>query len=157
MIRRGPAGIAVVGLLLSACASDPPPQPPGPTLEKSERTWGSAKETQGRKYVVALETEPDPPGMSELFVLVATVTDRDGKPIENAKVKLNARMPQHNHGMMTEPKPVAGVCDGTDCRWPGGIYRSEGFKFHMGGEWTVTVEVDAPMGFDNTSFLYPMR
>ena len=45
----------------------------------------------------------------------------------------------------------------TDVDLPDGIYISDGFKFHMGGAWTVTVEVQGPRGEDRTSFVYEMQ
>jgi hypothetical protein len=62
---------------------------------------------------------------------------------------VDARMPQHGHGMETKPKLREG--EPVD-----GIYLTDGFKFHMPGEWTVTVAVTGPLGEDTTTFLYDM-
>lgn len=125
---------------------------------EADAGWTSTRETQTRKYEVTLELVPDPPQMGELFVVRATLRDRAGVPIEDAKVLLDARMPQHDHGMMTDPVDEPGVCDAAGaCTHPGGVYETSGFKFHMGGEWTILVTVEGPNGLDNTSFLYEMR
>jgi hypothetical protein len=34
---------------------------------------------------------------------------------------------------------------------------TSGFKFHMAGAWTITVDVAGPRGVDSTSFVYPME
>ena len=67
-------------------------------------------------------------------------------------------MPQHNHGMETDPIDLPGVCppqvaDPAACPHPEGRYRTEGFKFHMPGAWTVTAEVRGARGPDSTSFV----
>lgn len=137
-------------LVLGACAS-PPAQKP------LTADWGAGHSTRSGKYVITLQTEPAPPVLGELFVMRAEVRDLEGGPVEKAKVKLNARMPQHNHGMETDPVDDPGDCDALgDCRHVGGVYRTRGFKFHMGGDWTVTAEVEGPAGSDGTSFIYPM-
>lgn len=108
--------------------------------------------TQLHRYDVALEL-PDPPPMGALFDVKAKLTLPDGTPVENAKVTLDARMPEHAHGMQTDPKPDPGVCDASGlCSHPNGEYLSRGFKFHMGGLWSVSVNVDGPRGADSTSF-----
>jgi hypothetical protein len=126
---------------------------------RSEKNgWGDLRPTQSSYYRVALAVSPEPPALGEFFDVVVTVKDRDGVAIEDAKVTVNARMPQHNHGMETEPVPVPGDCAaGPRCRFAGGEYRSKGFKFHMGGQWTITVDVEGPEGTDNASFVYDMR
>ena len=128
--------------------------------------WGALKQTQSGKYRVGLEFVPVKPPSGELFEVAARFTEDNGTPIEDGSVTLNARMPQHNHGMMTDPINDPGQCPpatspggataGGRCRHPGGLYKTSGFKFHMGGEWTITVEVVGPRGPDSTSFVYNM-
>lgn len=68
--------------------------------------------TQVGRYRVSLDLEPDPPKLGELFRVQARVTLPDGRPVETAKVVLDARMPQHEHGMETRPRLREGVCAG---------------------------------------------
>lgn len=155
-----------LGWLLACGGADTPSSPPATpetpaaapnAAAPAPEGWTAPRPTQLKRYTVGLTLEPDPPPMGELFAVSATVTDRDGQPIENAKVVLDARMPQHAHGMQTRPVPDKGTCDeaGT-CTHPGGVYRATGFKFHMPGEWTVTVDINGPEGPDSTSFVYPL-
>lgn len=123
-----------------------------------EPAWGAARVTQQGKYRVAVELEPDPPPLGELFLVRAHVTQADGEPLEDAKVTLDATMPHHGHGMETRPIPDPGECpEEGRCLHPGGVYTSRGFKFHMRGPWTLTVEIEGPRGFDNTSFVYDLE
>lgn len=132
--------------VLIACSSPGPSAPPA---------WNDARPTQLKRYDVAIELVPEPPPMGELFDVRAIVT-AGGQPIEDGAVTLNAMMPQHAHGMQTDPKPDPGVCEGTVCKRPGGVYTTKGFAFHMGGEWTITVQIDGAEGPDSTSFVYRM-
>jgi hypothetical protein len=113
--------------------------------------------TDGGRYVLALRVEPDPPPLSELFVVHATLTTPDGAPVEDATVHLDATMPHHGHGMMTRPIDDAGVCDPEGaCRHPGGAYLTRGFKFHMAGPWTISARVDGPAGSDRADRVYDL-
>ncbi len=174
MIRALPAMLALVALPMAACTGSAPTRP-DPVVANAD--FGQVKPTQSGRYRVGLALEPDPPPLGELFSVRATITLPDGTPLQNAVVTLDARMPQHDHGMETRPRVRPGVCGDTDapaagasaagdddtdaaeaapCLHPGGIYRADGFKFHMGGAWTVLVTVDGPKGPDSTSFVYEM-
>jgi len=111
---------------------------------------------------VALSIDPDPPTLGELFVVHADVKLPDGLAVETGRVTLDARMPQHEHGMETRPVVREGVCkqepdsEERTCRHPSGRYTADGFKFHMSGKWTFLVSVDGPGGPDSTTFVYRM-
>jgi hypothetical protein len=118
---------------------------------------GGGRWTQSGRYLLDIRLLPDPPPLGELFQVEVTVRTSEGLPIETAKVKVDARMPQHNHGMETRPRTRPGECSPEGvCRHPGGVYVVDGFKFHMTGTWTVTVEVDGPKGPDSTSVPYDL-
>ena len=151
-------GLALV-VLPGACTGAAP-RPADPT--EFNAGFGEARPTQVGRYRIALQLEPDPPPLGELFQVHAVVTLDDGTPVETGKLSLNARMPKHDHGMETLPKVRPGACVTADtdappvCRHPGGRYTADGFKFHMGGDWTVMVDVDGPAGPDSTTFVYRM-
>lgn len=149
-------------LWLALACSGPAPAP----AVEAPPAWGAEKLTQSGQYFVSLEMTPAPPGMGELFRVSATLKDKDRVPIEDAQVVLAARMPQHNHGMETDPIADPGLCPSAPadpgapavrCTHASGVYSYDGFKFHMGGEWTITVDVAGPRGPDSTSFVYDMR
>ena len=71
------------------------------------------------------------------------VKDADGQPVNNAKITVVGDMPEHGHGLPTQPEvTMVG----------GGIYRVDGMKFTMPGWWIVTVSVMAEEKHDNVSF-----
>ena len=53
-------------------------------------------------------------------------------------------MPQHGHGLPTEPAVTAELGDGR--------YRIEGVKFNMGGWWELQLRDRRPRGQDNVTF-----
>lgn len=114
-------------------AASAPAKPQGP-LEAT---------TTKKLYKVTLTPQTSPPPMNAIFSVTTTVTEADtGKPVTGAKIKLDATMPAHRHGMVTEPvhKEVGE-----------GKYLSEGMKLHMPGEWVFKVDVDGPKGKDEAS------
>ncbi len=126
-------------------APDAPPDATPPP----DAAAGAPVPTMNKLYRIAWRTLPAPPPLSTLFEIEATVTDAAGAPVENASVRIDARMPQHGHGMATRPEDDRGVCVDTVCTHPGGLYRTRGMKFHMPGEWTLRFDVEGPAGADS--------
>jgi len=73
-----------------------------------------------------------------------TIRDADGQPVNDAKVTVVGDMPEHGHGLPTQPEVFnMGV---------GGFYRIDGMKFQMPGWWVVTINVMADGVHDAVSF-----
>lgn len=137
-------------LLLLACTPD---------LGRQEQPGGDAAavaiapadptrvRTRNGLYEVTL-TLPQPVPLAELFSVSVLVRDgKSGAPVETATVEVDARMPQHGHGMATRPEADPGTCAPT-CTHPGGKYVTSGMKFHMPGDWVVSVSVAGERGHD---------
>ncbi|KPJ98130.1 MAG: hypothetical protein AMJ60_09380 [Desulfobacterales bacterium SG8_35] len=73
-----------------------------------------------------------------------TVKDAEGHPVNNAEITIVGDMPEHGHGLPTQPE-VTGM--GME-----GLYRVDGMKFQMPGWWVVTISVMANGIQDNVSF-----
>ena len=73
-----------------------------------------------------------------------TVTDSGGQPVNDAVVTVVGDMPEHGHGLPTQPEitPIGA----------GGLYRVDGMKFTMPGWWVVTISVRANDVHDSVSF-----
>ncbi len=86
-----------------------------------------------------------PPKVGELFAADLTVTDAADKPLTAAKITVDATMPAHGHGMMTDPE----LKQLSPSRW-----RVEGMKLHMHGSWQFDVRVEAGGVKERLSALY---
>jgi hypothetical protein len=53
-------------------------------------------------------------------------------------------MPQHGHGLPTEPRVTRGLGDGK--------FEVEGLEFSMTGWWVVNVHVETAFGQDEATF-----
>jgi hypothetical protein len=72
------------------------------------------------------------------------VANAAGEPFAATRLAFDAGMPQHGHGLSTAPRVTRALGNGR--------YRVEGVKFHMGGDWTLRVEVVGPSGADVAVF-----
>lgn len=124
--------MGALALLLLACASEHDHPGPG-TLR-----------TEAGLYDVTWAPTPYPMPLNELFVVDCTVADpKTGAPLPSATVAVDARMPDHGHGMTT--KPITTLADGRS--------RTEGMKLHMPGHWTFDFKVTGPAGEDRVSIV----
>jgi hypothetical protein len=73
-----------------------------------------------------------------------TIKDAAGQPVNDAMVTVVGDMPEHGHGLPTQPEvTMIGA---------GGLYRVDGMKFTMPGWWVVTISVMANGVHDSVSF-----
>ena len=80
------------------------------------------------------------PQVNEMFSVDALVSLQDGSVLPaDATVTLDATMPEHRHGMMTDPE--------TKLATPG-KWRTEGMRLHMQGNWMFHVKVTSAQSTD---------
>jgi hypothetical protein len=104
-------------------------------------------------YRLRWTPNPAPLPLNALFEVEVQLTDASGAPVDGATVRVDARMPEHGHGMATKPEPDPGACavgpEGAPvCTHPGGRYLTRGMKLHMPGKWVFTFDVTGPAGSD---------
>jgi hypothetical protein len=110
---------AAVLALLAGCG-----RPDAPGLRRVESNAGT--------YAVTIETVPADVPLNAPFDLRITVAARDGSSTADLAVEVDARMPEHFHGMSTAPK-VTRAADGS--------FKAEGLLFHMPGLWELDVDL----------------
>ncbi len=98
---------------------------------------GSPEEIELRSnagtYLVRYHTAPAPIPANELFAIEFTVlAAATGAPVSDVEVSVDAAMPDHGHGMNTQPA-LASLGPG---KW-----RAEGMLFHMPGYWELYFDV----------------
>lgn len=155
--------------LLLACGGTTPEN----RLRSEEHQDPMEIKTEAGKYRLTWQSLPSPVPMGDLFVVETTLKDKEGKPLENGTVRVDARMPAHGHGMATRPLAALPVCAESraeaelraaveagslpeGCSYPGGKYKMEGMKFHMPGEWTIRFDVTGPAGADHAELRYAL-
>ncbi len=131
-LRNRASLVAVFAAALGlACAGSPLPS----ALEANRTARWSAVSDDGQ---VAGELAPES-GAIEVGAFQTWILDlrnRDGDPISGADVSIGGGMPQHGHGLPTEPRVTGEPVPGR--------YRIEGMKLNMYGDWIFEVLVQTP-------------
>ena len=73
-----------------------------------------------------------------------TVKDDKGNTVNDAKVSVVGDMPEHGHGLPTNPEIIKDAA--------AGVYRVDGMKFSMPGWWVITFNIKADEMQDSVSF-----
>ena len=73
-----------------------------------------------------------------------TVKSDKGNTVNDAKITVVGDMPEHGHGMPTNPEITKDA--------PAGVYRVDGMKFSMPGWWVITFNMKAGEMQDSVSF-----
>jgi hypothetical protein len=68
----------------------------------------------------------------------------DGQPVENASVLVEGGMPQHGHGLPTNPQVTEYLGNGD--------YLVEGMRFQMTGFWEVKFVINSGEQSDSITF-----
>ena len=85
-----------------------------------------------------------PIAINQMHGCTLRITTPDGKPVENAEVKVDGGMPAHGHGLPTAPRVTAYLGDG--------VYQVEGMKFNMTGWWELRFDIAAKNAEDTATF-----
>jgi hypothetical protein len=85
-------------------------------------------------YVVSFESSLQPIEINRIHSWTLSVTS-GGAPVTGALLTVTGGMPAHDHGMPTRPRVTAELGNGE--------YLLEGMRFHMGGDWEVSIEIEA--------------
>ena len=87
----------------------------------------------GPALSVAYSSDESVVPLNKIHTWTLLVTGKDGSPVEDAEISISADMPEHLHGMTTEPRVSSGSGSGQ--------YLVEGMNFHMPGWWEITLDI----------------
>ena len=94
-------------------------------------------------YTAALQPQ-EPLRLRQLQTIPVRITDSAGRPVEGAAIAIDGGMPQHGHGLPTQPRVKRALGNG--------VYEIEGVRFSMGGWWEFKVAIAASAGSDTVTF-----
>ena len=137
-LRRIPAmlalAVAALGTLgMGGCST--PPKDLDLALEKR-----SAAGT----YRVALVPPAQAPAINQMHSWKVKLATADGRPVHGARFAVDGGMPQHGHGLPTQPRVTRELADGS--------YQLDGMKFSMSGWWELKLDIQGPQGADKVTF-----
>jgi hypothetical protein len=128
------AGLAALTTLgLGGCST--PPKDLDIALEK---------QSAAGVYRVALMPPAQAPAINQMHSWKVKLATPDGTPVHGATFAVDGGMPQHGHGLPTQPRVTRELTDGT--------YQLDGMKFSMTGWWEVKLAIQGPQGLDKVTF-----
>ncbi len=95
-------------------------------------------------FRLGYESDEVPVPLNRLHGWTVSVMSTDGTAVQGASLQVVGDMPEHGHGLPTQPEMTEEL--------GGGRYRVEGIRFSMPGWWVLTFHVSAGGKVDNASF-----
>jgi hypothetical protein len=102
------------------------------------------KQSAAGVYRVALLPPAQAPAINQMHSWKVKLATADGAPVHGARFIVDGGMPQHGHGLPTQPRVTRELEAGT--------YALDGMKFSMTGWWELKLAVDGPQGADKVTF-----
>jgi len=85
-------------------------------------------------YVVSYESSLQPIAINQMHAWTLHISS-DGEAVVGAELSVEGGMPMHNHGLPTRPRITKELGEGK--------YQLDGMRFHMQGDWEVSIEIKA--------------
>jgi len=103
------------------------------SLQAHGQAEGNSYSSERGLFRVSYESQLQPIAINRIHSWTLSVTDGNGRPVTGADIAIKGGMPQHNHGLATQPtiEPAAE-----------GKYLLQGLRFHMMGYWELELTID---------------
>jgi hypothetical protein len=110
---------------------------PGWMITETQAQAGSSAVRMSRSgaFKVRYSSELQPPVINRIHNAVLHLATRDGEAVAGARISISGGMPEHDHGLPTQPEVTRYLGDGR--------YLIEGLRFHMQGAWELLITIDA--------------
>ena len=95
-------------------------------------------------FEVTYSSSVTPIPINQIQTWTLHVETSDGQPVEQAEITVDGGMPQHGHGLPTQPQVTENLGEGN--------YLVEGLKFQMMGWWEVTFHITTSGESDSITF-----
>lgn len=83
---------------------------------------------------IAIFSEVSPLEINMIHSWRLVIRDSRQQPVNNATINVTGGMPDHDHGIPTQPQVTSQPAAGS--------YLLEGVRFHMPGKWQIIVSVE---------------
>jgi hypothetical protein len=89
-------------------------------------------QSENGHFAVSYESQLEPIAINQIHSWTLHITNNDGQAVNNAVVTIVGGMPEHNHGLATEPT-IEAIGNGS--------YLLQGLRFHMMGYWELELTI----------------
>ena len=135
--------IAILAIGTSACGHLLAMAGAGPQRPAAEEFGFGPRASAKQVYTATLQPR-QPLRLRRLQTVPVLISDASGRPVDAAKISVDGGMPEHGHGLPTQPKVGRSL--------GGGLYEIEGVRFSMGGWWELKFAIESPAGADRVTF-----
>lgn len=95
----------------------------------SDLDLSATRLSDGGNFRVSYRSDIEPVPVNRIHGWTLTVETADGRPVTDIVIDIDGDMPEHGHGLPTQPEVTQDIGDGT--------YLVEGMKFSMPGWWVI--------------------
>lgn len=136
--------IALLGFVGVVALVVLPLRPGNAPIEAEVPESTTARTSAAGLFHVTYSGSVAPIPINKLHTWTLHVENAEGRPVENAVITVEGDMPEHGHGMPTQPQVTQELGNGN--------YLVEGMKFQMGGRWVIDFIITANGQTDKVSF-----
>lgn len=109
----------------------------------------TTRATADGHFMVTISPEDAAYQRNTIHTWIAQITTAEGAPVEAAEILIDGGMPQHGHGLPTNPQMTEALGEGR--------YKIEGVRFSMRGWWEFKLAIAAGEISDNVTFNLEMK
>lgn len=115
----------------------------------TDRDYSTNRLSDAQHFRVSFRSEIEHPPINRLHQWVVHIETPDGHPVETARIDIGGGMPEHGHGLPTQPEMGRNLGHGD--------YEIDGIKFQMSGWWVVNFKIITPEVTDQVDFNLSLR
>jgi hypothetical protein len=115
----------------------------------SDLDLSTTRFSDNKTFNVSFQSKLDPIPINKIHSWTLIIETADGRQVENAEISIDGDMPEHGHGLPTQPEVTDEVEDGK--------YLIEGMKFSMPGWWIMKFNITAGDREDIVTFNLLLR
>jgi hypothetical protein len=142
-VARHGAGALLALLLLAGCNHVKMMFHNGPERPAESEFGFGPRTSAGGTYVATIEPA-QPLRVRRMQTVKLTLRTAAQAPVESASIQVDGGMPEHGHGLPTQPRVMRSLGDGS--------YQVDGVRFNMGGWWELKFRVASAAGTDSVTF-----
>lgn len=142
VVARTIAAAGLAAALLSGCGTMAMRH--GRADRPAASDFGPGPRASARGAYVATLQASAPLRARKMQTVELLLRGADGAPVDGATITIDGGMPEHGHGLPTQPRVTQSL--------GGGAYRVEGLKFNMGGWWELRFRIRSAAGADSVTF-----
>jgi hypothetical protein len=116
----------------------------GAAKPPAQSEFGIGPRTSSTGLYVATLQPSDSLKPRRLQTVRVVVVDAKANPVDGASITVDGGMPQHGHGLPTQPRVTKALGNGE--------YVIEGVRFNMGGWWELKLAIAGNAGTDTVTF-----